>query len=115
MNTKQQYLVKCEKEGVSRFFFFGPFDSLRRAEETVSKVCGGFNTVIILKSTATGYVSMVAEFLDAGYEDVRCFENQCDRCKQTQRPCPSFVRIEQICFDASFCIDDIICVDFEAK
>ncbi len=58
---------ESEDLGVRKAFkYFGPFDSIKRAEEVVSKVCGGFESVDILeKNLKTNEVkSLTEKFLE---------------------------------------------------
>lgn len=45
----------------------------------------------------------------------KSFSQQCNNCKQLNRPCPTFIMIEQHCFDTGIDLDDIICTVYFPK
>ncbi len=58
----EEYMIKCIKEG--RVYNFGPFKSLKRAEETLVTLAAGYeNGFILKKNNKTGdIVSLRDEF-----------------------------------------------------
>ena len=64
----QQFLVKGEtlQDDKTVIKYFGPFKSQKMAEQTVAKVCGGFDSVDLLcKNQKTGEIkSLTVQFLE---------------------------------------------------
>lgn len=59
-NNNTKFLVEC-KTTAGTVHTFGPFDSLKRAEETLVKVCEGFREGDILIASARGIRSLTKE------------------------------------------------------